>query len=86
MSNIDMSTEVRHLLRAVKTALELAIVARAPADLLNRLARPAGLLEAFSQLPLDEPASDAMLPELLIEARSAVDRWETWLKVRGPAA
>ena len=86
MSSIDMSTELRHLLRAVKTALELAIVARAPVELLDRLARPAGLLDALSQLPLDGPATSAMLPELLIETRSAVDRWEAWTKRRGPAA
>jgi hypothetical protein len=70
----------------VKTALELAIVARAPIDLINRLARPAGLLEATSQLPIDGGPVDALLPELLIEARSAVDRWEAWLRLRGPAA
>jgi hypothetical protein len=51
-SRIDKSTEIRHLLRTVKTALELAVVARAPPDLLSRLARPAGLLEAVSQLPV----------------------------------
>jgi hypothetical protein len=83
--NIDPSTEIRHILRTVKTALELAIVARAPSDLINRLARPAGLLEALSQLPIDGP-SQALLPELLSEARSAADRWEAWVKLRGPAA
>jgi len=36
---IDKQTELRHLLRTVKTSLELAIIARAPADLLNRLGR-----------------------------------------------
>jgi hypothetical protein len=85
-SRIDKSTEIRHLLRAVKTALELAVVARAPADLLNRLARPAGLLEAVSQLPVDGTPVEALVPELLIEARSAVDRWEAWIKLRGPSS
>lgn len=85
-SRIDKTTEIRHLLRTVKTALELAIVARAPMDLLNRLARPAGLLEAVSQLPIDGPPTQALIPELLIEARSAVDRWEAWSKLRGPTA
>jgi hypothetical protein len=83
-SRIDKSTEIRHLLRSVKTALELAVVARAPGDLLNRLARPAGLLEAVSQLPV-EPA-EALVPDLLIDARAAVDRWEAWIKRRGPSA
>jgi hypothetical protein len=78
--------EIRHLLRTVKTALELAIIGRAPIDLLNRLARPAGLLEAVSQLPVDGGAVDALLPELLAETQSAVARWEAWLKARAPTA
>jgi hypothetical protein len=85
-SNTDKSMEIRHLLRAVKTSLELAIIGRAPIDLLNRLARPAGLLEAVSQLPVNGGAVDALLPELLAEAQSAVVRWEAWIKARGPTA
>ena len=85
-SRIDKSTEIRHLLRTVKTALELAVVARAPADLLDRLARPAGLLEAVSQLPVEGTPAEALIPELLYGARAAVDRWEAWVKTRGPSA
>lgn len=85
-NRIDKSTEIRHLLRTVNTALELAVVARAPRELLNRLARPAGLLQAVSQLPVDDPQTQALLPDLLTEARSAVDRWEAWQKVRAPSA
>jgi hypothetical protein len=83
---IDRSTEIRHLLRTVKTALELAVVARAPADLLNRLARPAGLLEAVSQLPVEDAQTVVLVPELLIDARAAVERWEAWIRLRGPSA
>jgi hypothetical protein len=38
----DKPTEIRHLLRTVKTSLELAIMARAPSDLVNRLGRVPG--------------------------------------------
>ena len=58
--DINKSTEIRHLLRTVKTALELAIVARAPVDLINRLGRASGLLDAVSQLPLDGGPAQAM--------------------------
>jgi hypothetical protein len=47
----------------VKTSLELAIMARAPNDLTNRLARVAGLLDALSQLPTEDgPARDLTSP------------------------
>jgi hypothetical protein len=78
--------EIRHVLREVKTALELAIVARAPRDLLNRLARPAGFLEALSQLPLEGTPTEAQIPELLAEARVATERWQAWISLRGPSA
>jgi hypothetical protein len=85
-TRIDRTTEIRHLLRTVKTALELAVVARAPADLLNRLARPAGLLEAVSQLPIGGSPAEALIPDLLNDARTALDQWEGWSRRRGPAA
>jgi hypothetical protein len=83
---IDRPSEIRHLLRAVKTALELAVVSRVPIDLLNCLARPAGLLEAVAQLPSDAPSVEALIPSLMDEARSALERWERWNRRRAPAA
>ena len=79
---IDKQTEIRHLLRSVKTSLELAIVARAPADLLNRLARVSGLLDAVSQLPLDEGPAQAMIARLIADGAAAVDAWEKWQQGR----
>ncbi len=83
---IDKQTEVRHLLRNVKTSLELAIVARAPAELLNRLGRVAGLLDAVSQLPTEEGPALALTPGLIADGLAAVDAWDRWHRSRTPTA
>jgi hypothetical protein len=83
---IDRQTEVRHLLRGVKTALELAIVARAPADILNRLGRVAGMLDAVVQLSIDAPPANALIPGLVADGHAAVDRWDAWHRGRTPSA
>jgi hypothetical protein len=83
---VDKHTEIRHLLRTLKTALELAIVARAPVDLLDRLARPAALLEAAGQLPPDVGAVETLLPGWLADGRAAIDRWDHWSRRRAPPA
>jgi len=83
---IDKQSEMRHLLRTVKTSLELAIVARAPADLLNRLGRVSGLLDAVSQLPIDEGPAQAMVAGLIADGVAAVDTWQKWQRARTPVA
>lgn len=83
---IDKQSEVRHLLRTLKTSLELAIVARAPADLLNRLGRVSGLLDAVSQLPIDEGSAQAMTAGLIADGMAAVDAWQKWQYGRTPTA
>ena len=83
---IDKQTEIRHLLRTVKTSLELAIFARAPTDLLNRLGRVAGLLEAVSQLPVDEGQAQALTGGLIADGVAAVDAWNKWQRSHTPAA
>ena len=83
---VDQPMEIRHLLRTLKTALELALVARVPVDLLHSLARAAGLLDAVSQLPAETPAVEALIPGLLTDARAALERWDRWTKRRAPAA
>jgi len=83
---IDKQTEVRHLLRNVKTALELAIVVQAPSDLLNRLGRVAGLLEAVSQLPTDEGPAQALTVGLIADGLAAVEAWDKWHRSRAPTA
>jgi len=83
---LDKPTEVRHLLRTAKTSLELAIVARAPTDLVNRLARVSGLLDAVSQLPFEEGPARDMTAGLIADALSAVELWRVWEKARTPSA
>jgi hypothetical protein len=84
--HIDKQSEVRHLLRTVKTSLELAIVARAPTELLNRLGRVSGLLDAVSQLPIDEGPGQAMIAGLIADGLSAVGAWHKWQHGRTPTA
>ena len=83
---IDKHTQLRHLLRNVKTSLALAIVARAPADLLNRLGRVAGLLDAVSQLAADEGPPEALTAGLIADGLSAVEAWNKWHRSRTPTA
>jgi len=84
--HVDKQTEIRHLLRTVKTSLELAIMARAPADLLNRLGRVAGLLDAVSQLPTDEGPAQTLISGLIADGLAAVDVWNKWQRSHSPAA
>ncbi len=70
--------ELRHLGREVKTALELAIVALCPSELVDRLALAAGLLDAIAELPLDSPAVAALVPGVGTRARAALKDWSRW--------
>lgn len=70
--------ELRHLAREVKTALELAIVALCPSELVDRLAMAVGLLDALVELPLDSPAVGALVPGVETRARTALEDWGRW--------
>jgi hypothetical protein len=83
---LDRHTEIRHLLRTVKTSLELAIVARAPMELVNRLGRVSGLLDAVSQLSFDEGGAQVLTASLIGDATAAVDAWQKWERERAPVA
>lgn len=67
-----------HLRRETRTALELALVALAPSDLLDRLATSAGLLEALAELPPESPPVRALLPDVAERARAALEAWQRW--------
>jgi hypothetical protein len=67
-----------HLRREARTALELAVVALAPAQLIERLASVAGLLEALIELPANSPPALALVPKLVERARQSLDDWQNW--------
>jgi len=73
--------DLRHLRRETRTALELAVVAMAPSDLIVRLATCAGLLEAVGELPPESPAVLALVPDLSERTRAALAAWATWQAV-----
>ena len=76
MKNSQMN--LTHLRRETRTALELAVVALAPSQLVDRLAAAAGLLEVLTELPPDSPPAVATVPRAATRARTALDEWRTW--------
>lgn len=75
---MESSLDLNHLRREVRTALELAVVALAPSELIDRLAIAAGLLEALIELPPDSPPVLALVSRLIVRARSSLADWRTW--------
>lgn len=75
---MDPLTELRHVRREVRTALELAIVALAPTDLLEQLAVVTGLLEAFEELPLESAPVAALFSHTLRRAQKSLEAWNHW--------
>jgi len=73
-----MPLDLSHLRRDVRTALELAVVAMAPGELVDRLAAPAGLLEALAELPTDSAPVIALVPKLVTRTQSALEDWQKW--------
>lgn len=67
-----------HLCRETRTALELAVVALAPSELLERLASGAGLLEALIELPANSPPALALVPGLIERTKSSLEDRRTW--------
>jgi hypothetical protein len=79
---MDSQLELSHVRREVKTALELAIVALAPPDLLDELGAIAGLLDAINELPLDSPPARTLLPKVFARAKTSLAQWQSWEKKR----
>jgi len=74
----DPGLGLSHLRREARTALELAVVALAPSQLIDRLASVAGLLEALIELPANSPPALALVPGVVERARRALEDWHTW--------
>jgi hypothetical protein len=74
----EMHLDLSHLRRDVRTALELAVVALAPGELVDRLAVSAGLLEALVELPADSAPVIALVPKLVTRTRRALEDWQKW--------
>jgi hypothetical protein len=67
-----------HLRRDIKTALELAIALLAPTELVDELARAAGLLEALTHFPSDAAPVIANTPRAFELAKDALAEWKKW--------
>lgn len=70
--------DLSHLRREARAALELAVVALAPAPLVDRLAAAAGLLEALVELPANSPPVTALIPRVQSQSKKALDEWQRW--------
>jgi hypothetical protein len=77
--------ELRHLAREVKTGLELALAAVAPSDLVDRLAIAAGLLDAITDMTLDD-SSVPLVTRTVERANQALAAWSQWRTDHPPKA
>ncbi len=77
--------ELRHLAREVKTSLELALAALAPSDLVDRLATAAGLLDAITDMALED-ASVPLVTRTVERANQALAAWYQWRTDHPPKA
>lgn len=75
---MESQMDLNHLRREVRTALELAVVALAPSELIDRLATSAGLLEALIELPGSSAPVLALVPQLVARTKSSLSAWQSW--------
>ena len=74
----ESQMDLNHLRRDTRTALELAVVALAPTDLVDRLAAVAGLLEALVELPSNSPPVITLGSRLVTRGQSVLEDWQKW--------
>jgi hypothetical protein len=75
--------EVTHLTREIKTALELAIAAFAPNEVIDNLAIVAGLLDALDSLALDQNDTPLFV-STLDRGNFALIGWNKWRSIHSP--
>lgn len=75
---VAMPTDLGHLRQEGRAALDIAVVALAPPQLIDRLATAVGLLESLGELPADSPPVIAMVPKAVTRAKSSLDDWREW--------
>jgi hypothetical protein len=78
VERVETPLDLSHLRREARTALELAVVALAPPELIDRLAISTGLLEALAELPTDSAPVMALVPRLGTRTRDALEDWQKW--------
>jgi hypothetical protein len=78
--SVQTLKELGHLRQEARSALDLAVVALAPSELIDRLATAVGLLESLAELPADSPPVMAMVPRTLTHTRRSLDDWRAWHK------
>jgi hypothetical protein len=83
LKELNEKMDLRHLRREARTAVELALVALAPSALVDRLAMAAGLLEALTELPANDPPIVGTVPRALEISRRALDEWAAWQVEQG---
>ena len=80
ISSVATPVETDLLRQQARTALDLAIVALAPSQLIERLALAVGLLESLGELPADSPPVITLVPKAEACAKSSLDDWHAWHK------
>jgi cellulose biosynthesis protein BcsQ len=77
---VDTPNELGQLRQEARVALDLAVVALAPSQLVERLAAAVGLLESLGDLPSGSPPVVAMVPDTMARARRSLNDWRAWHK------
>ena len=76
----DTLKELGRLHQEARAALDLAVVALAPSELVERLAAAVGLLDSLADLPADSPPIIAMVPKTVTQATKSLCDWRAWHK------